>query len=225
LNKDTTNWDPTAHYKDESVAHKYDEVRFSSLAGRVFNKSEKRIIADCFRNLPRDTIVLDMPCGTGRLAETLLEAGLQVHGADISEEMLQVATTRLAKFGEHFKTEVIDAFQQTGVMPRFEASLCARVLMHFPLDKQIQFLKGVVSLTRGTVVINHSFSSPYQRFRRFIKRMLGHQAPANYPVTESDINRLLLESGLIEVRRFRINSLISEAIYIVADKKSEACNS
>ncbi|MBA4141437.1 MAG: methyltransferase domain-containing protein [Nitrosospira sp.] len=211
-------WDPAQHYKDSAVAKEYDKVRFSSLAGRVFNNQEKRIIQECFQDLPRDTVVLDMPCGTGRLAETLLESGLKVHGTDISGEMLDVASERLAGYGNRFTAEVMDAFKLTGGERQFEATLCARVLMHFPLETQIKFLRGVGSLTRKRIVINHSLSSPYQRFRRGIKKLLGHQQSAGYPITNAEMQRLLAEAGFAEVERRRINSLISEAIYIVAEK-------
>lgn len=211
-------WDATRHYKNPDIAREYDRVRFSSLPGRVFNRQEKNIIRESFSDLPRETVVLDLPCGTGRLAETLLEAGLRVHGADISDEMLAVARERLARYGDRFTTEVTDAFQQTGGEPLFEAALCARVLMHFPLETQIQFLRGVTLMTRKTVVINHSLNSPYQRFRRLIKKLLRHQRPAHHPITNSEIKRLLSAAGLVEIERRRINSLISEAVYIVAEK-------
>jgi hypothetical protein len=92
------------------------------------------------------------------------------------------------------------------------------VLMHFPLETQIEFMRGVASMTRHRVVINHSLNSPYQRFRRWIKKLLHHQRPARHPITNSEIKRLLSEAGLVEVGRHRINSLVSEAVYIVAEK-------
>lgn len=213
-------WDATQHYKNKKVARDYDLVRFSSLAGRIFNREEKRIIKEFFEDLPRDTIILDMPCGTGRLAETLLESGFRVHGADISAEMLEVARERLANHGASFHIEVMDAFKLSGGERQFNATLCARVLMHFPLETQIAFLRGLASITRKRIVINHSLNSPYQRFRRWIKKFLGHQQSALYPVSNSEIKRLLAESGLVEVKRTRINSLISEAVYILAEKSA-----
>lgn len=216
--KNPGEWNPALHYQDRDVAHEYDRLRFSSLAGQVFNHQEKSIIRACFSDLPRNTVILDFPCGTGRLAEMLLESGWRVHGADISDEMLDVARTRLARFGKRFTTEVIDALTQIDCEPQFNASLCARVLMHFPLATQIEFLRGVASRTQDVVVINHSLNSPYQRFRRRIKKLLRHQQPTRYPVTNGEIKRLLSESGLKEIKRHRINSLVSEAIYIVARK-------
>lgn len=34
-------WDPVTHYKDVAIAERYDQERFSSVPGRVFNALEK----------------------------------------------------------------------------------------------------------------------------------------------------------------------------------------
>lgn len=211
-------WNPDTHYKNQSVATKYDKARFSSLPGRVFNALEKRTIAKCFATLPKGKTIVDMPCGTGRLAETLLNHGYKVHGMDISEEMLKVAHARLKEYDGRFTTAVADAKHLTRETPTYDGALCARVLMHFPLDQQIEFLAGVSRVSRGLVVINHSLSSPYQRLRRRIKHLLGHQESARFPITNNDIKTLLAGAGLREVRRHRLWSPISEAVYIVAEK-------
>jgi 2-polyprenyl-3-methyl-5-hydroxy-6-metoxy-1,4-benzoquinol methylase len=212
------NWNPDIHYKNQSVAREYDRVRFSSLPGRVFNALEKRTIVKCFATLPVGKTIVDMPCGTGRLADALLSHGYKVHGMDISAEMLAVAQARLKTYGDRFSSEVADAKHLAKDAAGYDGALCARVLMHFPLEQQIEFLTGVGQLSRGRVVINHSLSSPYQRLRRRIKRYLGHQESARHPITNKEIKQLLDGAGLREVRRYRLWSLISEAIYIVAEK-------
>lgn len=212
------NWNPDIHYKNQNVALEYDRVRFSSLAGRVFNSLEKRTIVKCFATLPKGKTIVDMPCGTGRLADALLQHGYRVHGMDISREMLSVAQTRLKQYGDHFTMEVADAKHLTQQAPAYDGALCARVLMHFPLQQQIEFLAGVAHLSHGRVVINHSLSSPYQRLRRRIKRLLGHQESARHPITNREIKALLDGAGLREVERHRLLSPISEAVYIVAEK-------
>ncbi len=212
------NWDPRTNYKDETVAKQYDAVRFNSLAGRAYVRLERRILLKAFSSLPRDARIADIPCGTGRLAEVLLEAGYQVEGMDISREMLDVAKMRLARFGQRFRTEVVDAMAIANPAARFDGALCARVLMHFPLDEQVAFLQGVARLTDGPVVFTQSFDSGYQRFRRRIKSMLRHQKPAAYPLSKADLATLLGRAGLKEVHRYRVLSPLSEAMMVVAWK-------
>ena len=215
------NWNPDEHYKSRQVADEYDRKRFSSMAGRVFNYLEKRTITKCFASVPRGGTIVDAPCGTGRLAEPLLAAGYRVHGLDISDEMLDVARQRLRVFRDRFTCEVADVKAERPRGPLYDAALCARVLMHFPLDQQIEFLSGVAAFSRTAVVINHSLDSGYQRLRRRVKHWLGHQASANHPVSNADIKELLQKSGLREVQRYRLVSLVSEAVYIVAEHAME----
>ena len=214
------NWNPDEHYKSRKVADEYDRRRFSSPAGKVFNYLEKRTITKCFASLPKGSTIADAPCGTGRLAEPLLAVGYRVHGLDISDEMLDVARRRLRGFTDRFTCEVADVKTSRPREPLYDAALCARVLMHFPLDQQIEFLAGVAKLSRTTVVINHSLDSAYQRLRRRVKHWLGHQASANHPVSNADIKELLQKSGLREVQRHRLVSLVSEAVYIVTERIS-----
>lgn len=210
------NWNPDEHYKSQTVAADYDASRFSSIPGRVFNFLEQRIVAKCFSRLPRGSTIADAPCGTGRLAGALLDAGYKVHGLDISQAMLDVARKRLASYGPAFTCQVADLKKNPPSEALYDGALCARVLMHFPLDEQIRFLSGVTQMSRSVVVINQSLDSGYQRFRRGLKRRLGHQPPANYPIGNKEIRVLLQKSGLREVARHHLLPLVSEAVYIVA---------
>ena len=213
-------WNPTTHYQDVAVAERYDRERFASLPGRVFNALEKRELRRAFASVPKSATILDLPCGTGRLAEALLEEGRRVVGVDIAAPMLGVARRKLVRFGDRFETRVADvrdlAQRESGT---YDAALCARVLMHFPLDEQITFLRAVARLAKGTVVFSQSLSTPYQRTRRRIKRLLGNRGPAAYPITEDDLAALLAGAGLREVRRHRLARLVSEAMFVVAEHR------
>ncbi len=205
------NWTPSEHYKDTKIAEQYDKERFSSVSGKVFDRLEKAAIRRAFRDLPADSLILDAPSGTGRLAETLLEMGHRVVGLDISPAMLTVAQRKLARFGERYQTRVADVNDLALEPKQFDAALCARVLMHFPIEEQIAFLSAVCHATRRTVVFNQSLDTTYQRLRRQVKRMLGNQAPASFPITPAEARRLIQEAGLIEQARYHVLPLVSEA--------------
>lgn len=209
-------WDPVEHYKDVEVAERYDRERFSRFSGRVFNRLEKLNIRRAFQDLPSGSTVVDIPCGTGRLSEVLVDMGLRVVGVDISPAMLEVARGKLADREDRFETVVWDARRLPELGRRFDAALCARVLMHFPLEEQIEFLRGVVSATDRRVVFTQSYSTGYQRLRRDAKRWLGQPEPAGYPITESELRILLREAGLKEQRRHRVLPAISESVAVVA---------
>jgi 2-polyprenyl-3-methyl-5-hydroxy-6-metoxy-1,4-benzoquinol methylase len=211
-------WDPITHYKEVAVAERYDRERFSRLSGRIFNALEKFHMRRAFAKIPRDALILDLPCGTGRFAEVLLGQGFRVVGIDISPAMLAVARRKLERFGERFETQVADVRELAQREEKlYDAALCARVLMHFPLDEQITFLRSVAQLTKGRVVFTQSLSTPYQRLRRRVKRLLGNPPPAVYPITNAELKTLLSGAGLKEVQRLRPLPLLTESIYVIAE--------
>ena len=214
-------WDPREHYKQTEIAETYDRTRFSSLPGRIFDQLEKRALIRALRELPSGSEIVDVPCGTGRLAEALLNADYRVTGIDVSQAMLDQATRKLAAFGDRFTCRLGDAMQLAPPDRPFAAALCARVLMHFPLDQQIEFLRGVARQTGGLVVFNQSYDSPYQRLRRRVKRLLRQADPASFPLAEGDIDRLLRGAGLREIRRHWVAPAISEAFFLVAAKQGD----
>lgn len=212
-------YDPREHYKDPKVAEVYDRSRFSSLPGRVFDRLDKRALVRALRPVPVGSQIADIPCGTGRLAEALLARGYRVTGIDISQAMLDQATRKLARFGDSFASRLGDATALPPPERPFAAVVCARVLMHFPLDQQITFLRGVAEQTDGPVVFNQSYDSGYHRARRRLKRLLNQGEPAAFPLSEAAIARLLKESGLRELRRIWVAPLVSEAFYLAAVRR------
>lgn len=210
-------WNPVNYYKNREVAEDYDASRFSSLAGRLFNALEKRTIRKAFAGMPVGAVIGDVPCGTGRLAEPLLQEGYQVVGVDVSPEMLAVAARRLGAFGPRFRTDVHDArlLPESGL--RFEGALCARVLMHFPLPEQIRFLGAVRAVTTGRVVFTQGLDTPYHRLRRWLKTRLGHQRPADYPLLPHEARQLIEAAGLREVARYKVFPLVSESVVFVTE--------
>lgn len=209
------NWNPYQHYKNVETARNYDKERFANLPGRVFDALEKRTLRRAFRDVPGESTVVDVPCGTGRLAEALLGFGYTVTGVDISAEMLEVASEKLQRFGPRFSARVGDARELGNSGKQFDAALCARVLMHFPLNEQVEFLRGVAAATKGTVVFSHSLNTPYQRFRRAIKRLLGHRNPVSFPVSEDELKTLIADAGLREIARYRPMRLLTEGVFVV----------
>lgn len=211
-------WNPTRHYQDAAVADGYDRVRFSSLAGRLFNFLDRRAVRRALDDLPAGSTLGDMPCGTGRLAEIALALGFSVHGVDIAPAMLAVAGRRLAPFGDRFTTAVAD-IQSFDPAHRFDAVLSARFLMHFPPDEQRTLIAALARHARRRLVLTHGTDTALHRVRRALKRAIGlFQNPAAFPVTEAQLALMLAAAGFHEIRRYRILPALSEAIVIVAER-------
>jgi 2-polyprenyl-3-methyl-5-hydroxy-6-metoxy-1,4-benzoquinol methylase len=211
-------WDPTRHYRNERVAREYDRARFSGLAGSIFNHLDRTAVRRALADLPAGSLIGDLPCGTGRLAEVALALGFRVHGMDVSPEMLDVARRRLARFGNRFTAETGDVLDLRG-RPRFDAVLSARFLMHFPPDGQRNLVRALASASRGRVVLTQGIDNPFHRLRRAAKRRTGwFQNPAVFPLSNAQLAEILAASGLAEIRRHAVLPGVSEAVAIVAEK-------
>ena len=64
------------------------------------NKNEKIILRELIKRLPKDSLILDVGCGTGRPAKFLAKKGYKLICIDISEKMLKAAQKNVpnAKF-------------------------------------------------------------------------------------------------------------------------------
>jgi len=87
--------DVSVRYQNRDVATIYDRHRYESPIGRYKNWWLKRQLARLVAAVPPGGLVLDLPCGTGRIDNWLLEAPVRVIASDISAEMLDVARQKV----------------------------------------------------------------------------------------------------------------------------------
>jgi len=218
--EEKTQWDPQQHYKTPEIAKNYDEERFSGLRGKMYIALEKRALRKAFADVPAGSTIVDLPTGTGRIAEFLLEEGYRVMGMDVSPAMLEVAQERLARFGDRFSTQVTNAFELDDTAPKFDAALCARVLMHFPIDNQGEFLRGVSNLTDGPIIFTQSYVTLYQRARQMIKKILGVRSYVLHPLAPPDLRKLLSDASVSLQRKHWVAAAASEAVVFVCRKRT-----
>lgn len=111
-------------YSRRDIVASYETRRFSGETGRRVNERELKIAQSL---LPKGVVILDFPCGTGRLFDFLSRKGINVIGADYSTEMLMA--TRRRSQGDLIRA---DAFN----MPLKGSSLSGiaslRFCQHYP---------------------------------------------------------------------------------------------
>jgi ubiquinone/menaquinone biosynthesis C-methylase UbiE len=215
--------DVKQRYQDEQVARSYDRVRFSGPIGRMIDALEKRAFKKALNRVRRDLPspkVLDIPCGTGRITEVLLEAGLDVIGGDISFPMMEIAQNKLARYGDRVSFRHLDL---EGInLPDDGCDLvsCIRLFNHLGKNERTRILRELARVSRRYIILNVSFWAPFYRFAVYLKRLLGIPAPKE-PSPWNELNGEIAAAGMrIEAYFFELRFL-SEVVILVLRKIRE----
>ena len=211
-------FDPRTEYQDIDTAEQYDVKRFSTISGKLFQWAERRDLQRIVRKIPAGSLLMDAPCGTGRLLPLYLSEGHKILGVDISGEMIQVARRRTARWNGKTNFSRMDFVQIPLVDRSVDTVFSIRFLPHFPPHERVQMLREFSRVSRQRVVISVSISNAWMRFRRKIKDWLGHDKPVRNPVTLQAMREELKQAGLREVERFWTVPVLSEQIIVVCQK-------
>jgi ubiquinone/menaquinone biosynthesis C-methylase UbiE len=209
-------FDPRTEYQDVDTAQQYDARRFRSLSGRLFQWAEWRALRAMLRRVPPGALVLDSPCGTGRILHRLTRQGFRVIGADISAEMMAVARARVRANG-HARFARMDLARIPLEDRSVEAVLSIRFLPHVSPPERTTMLREFGRVARRAVILTFSVSTPWHRLRRRIKRALGHAKPVRHPVTNAELRAELSAAGLRELVRASTVPGLSEQIIVLAE--------
>jgi ubiquinone/menaquinone biosynthesis C-methylase UbiE len=114
---------------------------------------EQRLIEDMLSDLPPGSIVLDVPCGTGRFFDFYKSRGFAVRGVDLSSDMLQQAVIKL-QAGPVWDVELRQG--DVRIMPVTDKACDAAVMCRLtrwlsPQDCQ-QALRELQRVTKGRII-------------------------------------------------------------------------
>ena len=208
-------------YQYDSVARKYDQVRFANLKGRLTNALEKRAVLRALQSVPLGSKVLDVPCGTGRVTEWLLEQGYTVDGLDISKEMKERARIKLNKYSALRGLHTGDAARMQFSDNSFDCVVSVRLLGHVPSPERLKILREFRRVSNKWVIVTYYHKYCLQGYRRRIIENISGEAPAWYPVTVPELIAELDRVGLKMVATYPIFKFVSETWIILTLKSSE----
>jgi ubiquinone/menaquinone biosynthesis C-methylase UbiE len=199
-------------YQETQEADTYDDVRFKSLKGRWEDRLEKKAMIEAMRDIPEGARILDLPCGTGRITEFLLDLGYKVMGADISEAMMAHARSKLAGYPNLQGLQQADAEKLPYSDGEFDAVTSIRFSNHVPPDVRLRVLKEMRRVSKGPIVISYCNPNTISGFKRRAKALIRKpHAPWN-PATPRQVAAEAAQAGLKVTRASAIVPLVSETV-------------
>lgn len=169
---------------------------------------EEVILGSWLDALPTNSLVLDIPCGTGRWLPSIVRRGLRYLGADISPAMIAEAQ-REAQSQPH--SELIQGFHVADAehleFPDDSVD-CVVIwrLLHHVRSPQVRqnILKGAARVTRSKVLISFHHAISFTNFRKAIQRFFAGER-ASPAITHWQLKREAAVCGLFvaETKGFR----------------------
>lgn len=157
--------------KDYGTVGSRNYVSKRKLAKHV---AEMRMIDRVFAKIPKTHRVLDCPCGGGRLAVHLAQKGYRVTGADVTEEMVNLARTNMAEHQLACVIENKDLEKLAYPDRAFDTIICFRLFHHFSEPEQRRLVIGELCRASARFVALSYFSPlSYTSLHRKIRAALG----------------------------------------------------
>lgn len=166
--------DTRQHYKNDEIAEAYHAAFAGGrgrtrLAHRVVAHRERVGVLGLLSKVPHAR-VLDVPCGTGKLAPVFASLGCRVVAGDVSPNMIAIAQAEYARAGLGDTTfEVIDITRLAEAsLGQFDVAVCLRLLHRVPPDVKTEALRELAKCAKFAVV-SFAIETGFHKIRRAVR--------------------------------------------------------
>jgi SAM-dependent methyltransferase len=163
--------------------------------------------------------VLDAPCGTGRLTDTLAPLTEQLVGLDVSRAMLTAAPEA---FGGVARIEA-SVFALPFATATFDVVVACRLLHHFSSPEDRRAILGELArVTRRFVVLSYWDAASWHAWRRRAPgpfRRRGHDTRVAIAARTLDAD--LAAAGLTRIARAHSLRFVSPQTFVLAARRAE----
>jgi ubiquinone/menaquinone biosynthesis C-methylase UbiE len=179
-------------FRGEGYAEYYEGRYRSFLKGTLKHRMRCAVLRRAFRDVPAGSVVLDVPCGTGRFTGFLLSRGYRVVGADIAPEMIRVAKGKAADIPGILGWASADATRMPLPDKSVDSVLTMRLFHLIPGDVRPLIYREFARVCRGQLVL--CFNCNKWALKHLGKRLRG-KTP-EYLMTRKELTKELLGAGL-----------------------------
>jgi ubiquinone/menaquinone biosynthesis C-methylase UbiE len=218
---DGVNRRPVAiRYQDPAVVDTYDQGRFHGLGGRYNNWRLHRLLNKTLQSLAPGSLVLDIPCGTGRIDAWLLKASLRVIAADISSAMLGRARQKVRPTSPALGFLRADAHHLPFRSGSVDAVFSIRFLHLLDQHARLRALHEVARVARHWAVLEYRrVEKPLHAAKRVIAGWLTGRTRRTKKLTVAEIADELSRCGLVAERCYFVSRWFSGSVLIMARRR------
>ena len=177
-------------YRDDAVAGVYEQHRFRSWVGRLAGRLEIERMLSGLRRLGVSSggLVLDVPAGTGRLTQSLLDHGYRAVGMDISSAMLRqgLALHDLQSGAAFVGAAGADVERLPLASRSVDAVLSLRLMGHLPPEPKERAVKEMLRVARAGAIVMFARRTTVLRLKRSVMWRIGARPKAQHWFDESD---------------------------------------
>ena len=210
-------YEAKTRYQDERVADNYDKRRFTGLKGKWTDQLEKKRVRQALAYAIVSGPVLDVPCGTGRMTQMLLDLGYSVTAGDISEIMMKHARERLKNYPKDVEFVTCDIENLQFPDGAFDLILTLRLLHHIPPALHPKIFAQFHRVTRRWVILTFSNKFTLQSVRRDLNSLVT-KFP-RYSVSPK-LFRKEVELAGFEIKKYLpLMPIVSESVTVLLEKR------
>lgn len=206
-------------YRSRERAASYKRYHTSKLSwGRIATRLEQRIVRRFLQcaHLRASETVLDIPCGTGVLGETLAVFPARVIASDISIEMISLGMNEYIR-------EQFDGFVQADITAipfpcdRFAAVVALGLMHRIPAEVRGHALSELHRISRRIAVVSFSFTSPAQAAKhRLLQAVTSHHVPAAAAIPRFQAEEEICRAGFRVVECAAVAPFLSaESVFLL----------
>jgi ubiquinone/menaquinone biosynthesis C-methylase UbiE len=212
-------WDKKkAHYQSEDVVQKYDDRRFKGgLAGKK-SETKWQMILKAVGDADVST-VLDLPCGTGRFTERILDHGWKLINGDISGPMLKKAREYTEGHDNYLGSARMNAEHLPFPDSSLDLVISIRFLMHVPHDVRINIFREYARVSKRYVVLDVRHKYCLNLWWKKFRKKLGFKVKVpEHRYGMAELNKDIAAGNLRIVRKAWNWRLFSEKLVLLCEK-------
>jgi SAM-dependent methyltransferase len=219
--------DAKKRYQSKRYALRYKEEytggwKVKSLRSRAVAKCEISVIRNMLKSVrlmeEKGSMLLDIPCGTGKLGRMLSAFPIQIIAGDVSNEMMSLAR------GEYGQDNLVTFIRcDAERIPLDDHSvdniICLRLFQRVTMDAQKKILSEFRRVVTGHLIVSYSQSSFFQQILGRVRDVFKGKRNMLHKVSPQDMESQIEEAGFRQQYRKSMFCGLSSEVIILAKVK------